>query len=399
MSKVVIIGAGASGIVAALQASKNKNNEVILIDGNNRCGKKLLITGNGKCNFWNDDIDIKNYFTSELELASSILSNQEEVLNYLYSIGIYPKTKNGYFYPASGLAASIREIFEKELNRSLVKLKYNTRVIDIEKYNDNYKIKTEQEIIIADKLIIATGSKAFPKTGSEGFGYNIATKFGHNIMPVLPALTGLLSDNKNIKEWSGVRTDSLLKLYIDNKYITEELGEIQLTENGVSGICTFNISGLVSKALYDKRNVVVKINFLPWINNIEEFISKRNIDLKDRTIEELLESILNYKLTNVILTNAHIDKNSYWNKLNDVKKESLINNIKNFELNITSTNSFEKAQVCTGGISLKEVNNNLESIYNKNLYFCGEILDVDGKCGGFNLAFAFITGYIVGKNV
>ena len=181
MSKVIVIGAGASGIIAALKASDN--NKVILIDGNDKCGKKILVTGNGKCNYWNEDISINNYYTSDRNLLNNILQKNKEVLYYLDSIGIYPKIKNGYYYPYSGIAASIREIFEKELIRKKIKTLYNTKVINIEKNDDSYLVITNNEKIYADKLIIATGSKASPKTGSDGFGYDIAKQFGHKIRP------------------------------------------------------------------------------------------------------------------------------------------------------------------------------------------------------------------------
>lgn len=396
MSKIVVIGAGASGIIASLKASVN--NEVILIDSNSQCGKKLLITGNGKCNYWNEDIDIKNYFTSDNKLLEKILERNTKVLNYLENLGIYPKIKNGYYYPASGLAASIREIFSKEIEKSNIKTMYNTKVINVEKDNNKFIVTTTNEKIVCDKVIIATGSKASPKTGSQGFGYDLAKSFGHTINPVLPALTGLKT-NKNIKEWAGVRCDVKLSLYGDNKLLKEESGEIQLTEDGISGICTFNISSLISKNLYNNKNVVVKINFVPDIENFYDFFDNRNNKLSNRTIEELLESILNYKLTNVILKKSKIKKDNYWNNLNKEEKQALVSNINNFELSISDTNSFDKAQVCTGGVPLNEVNENMESIYINNLYLIGELLDVDGKCGGFNLAFAFITGYIVGENI
>ena len=174
MSKVVVIGAGASGIIAALKASVN--NEVILIDGNDKCGKKLLVTGNGKCNYWNEDININNYYTSDDDKLNNILKYSNEVLDYLYSIGIYPKVKNGYYYPMSGMASSIREIFDKELKRNNIITKYNSKVLDVKKENEVYKVILDNEIIYTDKLIIATGSKAYPKTGSEGFGYILMIK-------------------------------------------------------------------------------------------------------------------------------------------------------------------------------------------------------------------------------
>jgi len=396
MSKVAVIGAGAAGIIAALKAS-NKN-EVILIDGNNKCGKKLLVTGNGKCNYWNEEVGVQKYYASDFKLLENILKKDKETLDFLSAIGIYPKIKNGYFYPASGTAQSIREIFEKEIERNKIKTLYNTRVKDIEKDNEKFIIITDNEKISVDKIIIATGSKACPKTGSDGFGYYIAKKFGHKINPVLPALTSLKT-NDNIKDWAGIRTEVKLNLYINNKLIKEEGGEIQLTEEGISGICTFNLSGLVTRAVYDQEDVKIKINFFPYIDNFYDFFNERNDKIKNRTIEELLESLLNYKLTAIILKKSQIQKNCYWHELNEDKKKLLCKNIESFEIIINDYNSYDKAQVCTGGIPLDEINANMESIYVPNLYFVGEILDVDGKCGGFNLAFAFITGYIVGLGV
>ena len=240
MSKVVVIGAGASGIIAALKASEN--NEVILIDGNDKCGKKLLITGNGKCNYWNEFISLDKYNTDNFDKLDKILSKKEDVLNYLYKIGIYPKVKNGYFYPASGLATSVRELFEKEIERKNILTKYNTLVKDIYKENDKFVICTDTDKIYADKIILATGSKAYPKTGSNGFGYEILNKLGHRINPILPALTSLKTDEM-VKEWAGVRTDVSLKLYVDNKLTKEESGDIQLTEEELKGLIKDNPSG------------------------------------------------------------------------------------------------------------------------------------------------------------
>lgn len=397
MSKVVVIGAGPSGIIAGLKAKEN--NEVILIDGNDRCGKKILVTGNGKCNYWNEDIDIKNYYTDDYERLTKILLYKDHVLNYLDSLGMYPKIKNGYFYPLSGLAASIREILEKNLDKSNIKTMYNTKVLEVKKENIKFIITTNNGILNCDKLVIATGSKAAPKTGSDGFGYEIAKKFNHKVNPVLPSLVSLKSDNKNIKEWAGVRCDVNLSLYVNDELIKEEFGEIQLTEDGISGICIFNISSIVARSLYNKNKVKVKINFVPSINDFQKFIENRNKLLIDFNISELLESVLNYKLTSVILKKSNIDKNTYYNKLSEDEKKLLTNNIISFELEINDTNTFDKAQVCTGGISLKEINEDMSSIFDNNLYFIGECLDVDGICGGFNLAFAFITGFIVGDKI
>lgn len=397
MSKVVVIGAGASGVIASLKAQEN--NEVILVDGNDKCGKKILITGNGKCNYWNENITINNYYTDDYVNLSKILFKENEVLNYLDILGIYPKIKNGCYYPMSLTASSIREILEKNINKSNIKTMYNTKVIDIKKDNNKFLVVTDKEEIKCDKVIIATGSKASPKTGSDGFGYEIAKKFNHKVNPILPSLVGLKSNNKCTKEWAGVRCDARLMIFVNNEPIKDEYGEIQLTSDGISGICTFNLSSIASRNLYSNNKVKVKINFVPNIAYFHEFLDKRCKSLPNFTISEILESIINYKLLNVILNASKIDKNSYYNELLDKDKKRLIKNICNFELEINDTNSFDKAQVCTGGVLLKEINYDMSSIYDSNLYFTGEVLDVDGICGGFNLAFAFITGFIAGDSI
>lgn len=400
MKKIAIIGAGASGIIAALKASEK--NQVILIDGNDKCGKKILLTGNGRCNYWNEDISLEQYETDAKEALGEILSeeNKNETLSFLDSIGIYPKVKNGYYYPFSNQAASIREILDKEIKNRNIEVKYGNKVKEVTKQNDSFVIILENnEKIYADKVVVATGSKAYPKTGSDGFGYEIADSFGHNINMVVPALTQLKANEKFLKDWENVRCDAKISLFVDGQNLKEDVGEIQLTANGISGICVFNISGLASKNISFGKRVEVEINFLPNLeNNFYAWISDRVNKMPEKTIEEVLESIFNYKLMFVLLKQANISKDKKWNELNENGKKALCDKIEHFRLNIIDTESFDKAQVCTGGVSLTEINPaTFESKLVPNLYFVGEVLDVDGKCGGFNLAFAWISGYLAGR--
>lgn len=402
MSIVAVIGAGASGIIAALKASRN--NQVILIDGNDRCGKKILLTGNGRCNYWNSDVSLNNYETDSSEKLKNILSeeNKAETLEYLDSIGLYPKIKNGYYYPYSNQAASVREILEKEIKKSKIDLKFGVKVKEVTKANDKFTIVLENnEKIHADKVIIATGSKAYPKTGSDGLGYDIAKKFGHKVNSVTPALTQLFAKEKFLKDWENVRCDAKVSLLVDGKIVKEDTGEIQLTANGISGICTFNISGLASKSLLEGKKVEIIINFMPQLEGeLYNWLDDRARRMKNKTIEEILESIFNYKLMFVLLKLANISKDKKWSELSENNKKDLCDKIEKFKLNVTGTDSFDKAQVCTGGVPLSEINPvSFESNIIHNLYFVGEVLDVDGKCGGFNLAFAWISGYIAGRGV
>jgi len=395
LSKVVVIGAGASGVISSIIASKK--HDVILLEGTDKVLKKILLTGNGRCNYWNSDINTDKYNTDNVDVLESILTNKEEVLEFLNSIGIVPKIKNGYYYPYSNSASSVREILVRELEKRNVKIKTNFKVEKIEKINDKFFIYSEKEKIEADKVILSTGSKAFPKTGSDGTGYILASSLSHSVNNIYPALTSLITPSRY--DWAGVRVDSKLSLFIEGEKITDEIGEVQLTENGISGICTFNISSKASKNL-DKK-VLVKINFLPFLEeSFYDWFSRRNEFIKNSTIEELLESIFPYKLMFTIFKVSNIDRNSKWDDLTELQKRELASTIENFELRIIDTSSFDKAQVCTGGVSLNEINQStMGSKIVDDLYITGELLDVDGICGGFNLAFAFITGYLAGLGV
>ena len=400
MSKVVVIGGGAAGMIAAIQAAIN--HEVILLETNDKCGKKILLTGNGKCNYWNSDIQVTNYNTDDMASLESIISdnNQKEVLLFLEKIGIYPKIKNGYYYPYSNQASSVRTLLLNEIVRRNVKVVYESKVENIFKEDVNFVVKTLDREFVCDKVILATGSKACPKTGSDGSGYDLASSLGHHINLVTPSLVQLKGKESFFKEWDGVRCDSKLSLFIDGKIVREEVGEIQLTDYGISGICTFNISGLATKNLELNKRIFVRINFLPNIDNFYNWFTKRNISIPKYTIEELLESILPYKLMFVLLNKSGVNRDDFWDNLSENKKRKLASMIENFELEIIDYHSFDRAQVATGGVSLKEVDSStMESSIVSGLYLVGELLDVDGKCGGFNLAFAFISGYLAGKGV
>lgn len=407
MKNVIVIGAGASGLIAAICA-KSKGNNVILLEKNEICGKKILATGNGRCNFWNEDQRLEHYRSSNFEKIEKIINNKnrEEILKFFEKIGIEPKIKNGYYYPNSNQAISIKKALELEAQKQNVIIKTDSEVVDLKKEKDDFKVilKNGQEII-SNSVILATGSKAAPKTGSDGIGYQICKKFNHTIVKPLPALVQLKADGKFLKDWEGIRTDVLVKLYENDKKIGEEIGEIQLTNYGISGICVFNLSGRVSRGLNDNKKETVKINFLNSLNinlpkDFIEWMNKRNLLVKDRSIFELLEGVLNYKLVNVLLKKSKINNNMKWEELSLSSKNDLSENITSFKLEIIGTNSFDKAQVCSGGIPLNEIDvNDMQSLKVKGLYIIGELLDVDGDCGGYNLEWAWITGMIAGSRV
>lgn len=397
MKKVVVVGCGASGIIASIFASSN--NEVIVLERNSSPLKKLLLTGNGKCNYFNENQSISNYNSSNIDLLEKIISqnNIERVLSFFDRIGIVPKIKNGYYYPYSNLSNSIKEALLKEASLKGVKIKTDYLVKNIEKINNKFIINNEIE---CDYVILSTGSKACPKTGSDGIGYEILKKFGHNIVKVLPALTQVIGNKSYFKDWAGIRVDSKISLYENNKYICSQVGELQLTKTGLSGICIFNLSSKIKRGLDKGYREDISINFLPFVNDIESFLEDRNNKVKRRTIIELLEGLINYKLVKIILKECKIDENKYYEELNEKEKNSLFNNLVNFKVNIIDTNDFENSQVCSGGIPLTEINiNTMESTIVEGLFIIGELLDIDGLCGGYNLTIAWITGILAGTYV
>ena len=404
MKEVIVIGGGASGLVAAIYASK-AGAKVTILEKNKVLGKKILITGNGKCNYWNDNQEIKNYHSKNKEILERIItkSNQQEILNLFDSLGIIPKIKDGYYYPYSNQSTSIQTALIKEAELQGVEIITETEVTSIQKDNNIFDIKTNNGIYKCNKIILATGSKACPKTGSDGIGYGLAKSFGHSIIEPLPALVQLKASAKYLKEWHGIRADVCVSLIENNLIIDSQVGEVQLTDYGVSGICIFCLSGQVSRGLYQNKKEQILINFLyPFnITNKEEFITwmnNRNNKVLNRSISDLLDGILNYKLINLILKISKIDRNKYWNDLTKKEKELLGTNLTNFILDIIGTNSFDFAQVCTGGIPLTEINpSTMESKKIEGLYIIGELLDVDGDCGGYNLTNAWITGYLAGS--
>lgn len=401
MNKIIIVGGGASGLICAITAARN-NNDVTIIERNNTCGKKILVTGNGKCNYWNDDQEITHYHSSNENVLDKIITseNKNKVLNFFGSIGIIPKVKDGYYYPYSSLAASIQYALLKEAEVLGVKFIYNMTVDEIKKKDNQFVINNS---IICDKLVLATGSKACPKTGSDGSGYDLVKSLGHKLVPVLPTLVQLVGEESYFKIWNGIRTQANVSLYVDNKLVKSEEGELQLTDYGISGICVFNISRYASIGLYNNNEVHVNINFAPWFKGDENdfviFMNNRNERMKNRKIYELLEGFLNYKLVDVMLKINKIDKELQWNELKEQEKINIAKSVLSFYLNITNTNSFDKAQVCSGGVSLDEINlMTMESKLVNNLYIIGELLDVDGDCGGYNLGFAWISGMIAGES-
>lgn len=397
--KVVVIGGGASGLIAAIKASEYA--DVTIIDGNNKLGKKILITGNGRCNFWNESINISKYNKEASSFLNEILKSKDEVYDFLIKkLGITPISKDGYIYPYSKTAASVLSSLMNEVKKRNINILYDLKVTSI-KIEESYITLTlsDNTTLRVDKVIVATGSKAASKTGSDGSGYELLKNLGIKIDEVTPSLVPLFIRDDVKHFWSGVRANARVSFYEGSSLVKEEIGEIQLTENGISGIVTFNISGLASSYLSSNKDFSVIIDFLPEVDDARSFLDNKSEEMNSNNLEELFETIFNYKLLSGILRRANLKKDDSWNNLNDNEKNILIDAIKRFKVNVVGTDSFDKAQICHGGVSLDEIDYTFSLKKYNNIKVVGEILNVDGDCGGYNLAFAFISGYIGGSSI
>lgn len=383
--KIIIIGSGASGLAAGISLLRC-GYDVTILERNNISGKKLLLTGAGRCNFFNSDQNIIHYHSSDKDILAKIITsdNIHLVEDFITSLGIVPKVKDGYYYPFANQAYNMKELLERTYLDLGGKIKYNYLVEKIEKKNSLFLIN---DTISCDKLILATGSKAYKMTGSDGIGYQLAKKFNHHIVKVLPSLTSLITREKiNLK---GVRVDAKVTLYEDGVKVREELGQVQFTDYGLSGICIFNLSYYAVKGLNKNKKEVITIDLMPFMDKVS---------FKNKKVYDLLLGFLPNKMIDYILKTLDISKDVYYEDLSNDKKQELTKILKEMEFNITSYKEFDFSQVCSGGVSLREINPlTMESIFVKNLYIIGELLDVNGDCGGYNLTFAFLTGILTSR--
>jgi len=430
MMKVGIIGCGAAGMMAAYSASNN-GHDVIVFEHGLKPGKKILATGNGKCNFTNANISEENYNNDGRSLFSNVYSKltNEDTINLFEEIGISPYLKNGYYYPRSEQASSVVTCLNNAIISNNVKIIYECNIKCIEK-NDtveeivntitknptnktanksanksiHFILHTDKGIYEVDKLIIAAGSNISEKTGSDGSGFIFAKEFGHTIKEPVPALCGLKCKGADFKKVSGVRCQANVALFIDKKHIKSDNGELQLTDYGISGIPVFQISADALRGNLEKRNVSVLIDLMPEVKNeniVKELLINRRNQIKNTSIESFFDGLFNYKIGNMIfdqikdnpLRNIEIKKCA---DISDKVIDEMAFLIKNFNVEVIGHRGFENAQVCSGGVLCSELKNTLESKLCDGLYFAGEIIDVNGDCGGYNLQWAWSSGYVAG---
>ncbi len=397
--QVIIVGAGASGLAAAIQAAR-QGASVTILEHTAKPGKKLLSTGNGKCNLTNLMTPDGAYRGGQQEFIKKVLDHVtvEQTLEFFQDLGLVLTDRNGYVYPNSGQAASVLEALLFELDHLGVSIVTDCNVEEIRK---DLSLITSKGKKKADAVILAAGSMAAPKTGSDGSGYQLARALGHRIVKPLPALVQLKCREKWYKLAAGVRTEASVTLKIDGKTAAADRGELQFTDYGISGIPVFQISRFAARGINTGRQVTAELDLLPSMdfNSTRQFLSERAKRFSYRPAVEFLNGVLNHKLARILLKEAGISEKGFVKDITNIQIKKLTSALKGLETEILSANSFDQAQVCSGGIDTRDVDSNtMESKLVNGLYLAGEILDVDGICGGYNLQWAWSCGILAGTN-
>lgn len=402
--KVAVIGAGPSGMTAAITAAKY-GGEVTLFEREERVGRKILSTGNGKCNLGNLDFSMEKYYCRDKEKLEKIFRvfSVWDSISFFESMGLMIRDKNGYLYPYSEQASAVLDVLRMELVRQKVTVRTGDGIRKARFISgaEAFELTDDAgENHSFEKLIVACGSPASLKKGEGMTGYQLAEHFGHKVERRLPGLVQLRSDEGFIKALGGVRCQAGVRLLIDGEEKAAETGELQFTDYGVSGIPVFQMSRIAAGAIEDEKNVEVMVDFFP---DQEEkafaWMARLRFETQgDKTLEDYMTGLLNKKVNMVLIKRFGLKpgmsaKEAGWEKIWELMQGG-----RQFPVHISSANSMENAQVCAGGVVLEQISTELESELVKGLYFAGELLDVDGKCGGYNLQWAFTSGYVAGRN-
>ena len=399
--KIAVIGGGASGLTAAIAAARN-GAEVTICEKLNRVGKKILATGNGRCNYTNMNLSKECYHSNNLNFVEEVMKffNLDKTLVFFEDLGILPYVdESGKVYPNSLQASSVLDVLRYELKRHKVKEVTDFNVTALRKSKDKFSI-IGNDTITADRVILATGGKASPQLGSDGKGYELAKSLGHEIIEPFPALVQLKLSGKYFKRIAGIKFDGIVKAYAGDRLIREEEGEILFTDYGISGPPILQVSRKVIEELNKKNKPFLNIDMFPGYSKLKlyDILQDRFRRISYKTIEESMIGFINKKLIPVVFYEAGFeDLNKICGKLNKKEIYKIIDILKEWKFEVIGHNSWQQAQSTAGGIKLSEVNpKTLESLKVKGLYFAGEILDVDGDCGGFNLQWAWSSGYTAG---
>lgn len=402
---VIVVGGGASGMMAAIAARRQGAN-VTILERNPRIGKKILATGNGRCNFTNVNADITHYHGNNYKFAYTALSkfSTNETIDFFEALGITHKIEeNGKVFPMSDQASSILDVLMYELNKIGVHIICDAYVTEIIHKNGLFEIQINNgSTLQADKVVIAAGGKAMPSTGSDGNGFELAQKLGHTIIDIFPGLVQLKLEGSFFKQIEGVKLVGTAELLYNNKSAATDRGDILFANYGVSGPPILQISRKAGELIRENKEAILKITIMDMISKeeLKKLVASRFEKGPEKTVEFSLVGLVNKRLIPVLLKAAGIGNlKCPVANLSAKEHEKIINILTDWRFRVTGTKSWPSAQVTAGGVATDEINQNtMESKIVKGLFLAGEIIDIDGQCGGFNLQWAWSSGFIAGQN-
>ncbi|MBE5831673.1 MAG: aminoacetone oxidase family FAD-binding enzyme [Butyrivibrio sp.] len=400
--KVIVLGGGASGMCAAVYAARN-GAEVTIIEKNTQLGKKLSMTGNGRCNLSNLDMNEKMYNAAAEKRMKQWLSvyGVLDVINFVKSLGIVIKSEDGYLYPISGQASTVVDAFKNELKRLEVKVVYGeqAKAVNVIEAAEKYEVITNINSYEADRVIIATGGLSGAKsTMSTGDGYYICKKLGLSVKDTYPALVGFKTAEDEIMPENGVRCTAEISFLLGSEVIAREYGELQLTKDGISGIPVMQASGKVVRFLAEGKPIFASINFFPDYDE-DDYLSleKEMLRLRDdRSLAEFLNGYHNSQINEMIIKRTKMGRSMKMKNISESMVRSIFDNYRNYKIRLSDSYGYQLSQVTSGGVSLGDIRDDMTIVSDNGIFVVGELLDVDGRCGGYNLQWAFTSGAIAG---
>lgn len=402
--KVAVIGAGAAGMTAAIAAAEN-GAEVSLFEKNDRVGKKILATGNGKCNLSNLHFSMQEYYCCDKEKLLHIFQqfSVTDTLHYFEEMGLMLREKNGYVYPYSEQASAVLDVLRTQLQLRKVRVVADSEITSVtyKKSQGSFYIKNSfGKSECFQRIILACGSPASLRRGEGMSGYQLAQQMGHRMKKVVPGLVQLKSEDSFMKALSGVRCQAGITLFVQGEAVATEKGEVQFTDFGVSGIPVFQLSRTAAYAFEQKKEVVLQVNFFTDVeeNDYWDRAKRRFHKHQTLTLEEFLTGTANKKINMVMIKRVGLKPNEKVAEIGWRAISELMKLYRHFSISLCQANTFEKAQICAGGVDFSQITSEMESQIVKGLFFAGEMVDVDGKCGGYNLQWAWTSGYLAGKN-
>lgn len=407
-NKIAIIGGGASGMIAAIIASRNGAG-ITIYERMNRIGRKILATGNGRCNLTNVNLkweDLQCIHGNDIELAGHILKQftVEETIDFFEALGIAHKIEeDGKVFPMSDQASSVLDVLRYELEKSGVEVICDTEIKEINGSKDKFTIADSNGAeYTADRIIMATGGRSNPNLGSNGSGYRLAEQLGHSIIRPFPSLVQLKLEAPFLKAIKGVKFDGTVSINIDGNILRKEKGEILFMDYGISGPPILQLSRTAIKALENNKQPVIEVDMFPGYDykRLLDLINLRFSFQYDRPLDFSFVGLINKRLIPIILKESKIHNvNRTCSEVSNKEIEQITKLLKCWQFRVIGSQSWMHSQVTAGGVSSKDIcPNTLESKIVPNIYFAGELLDIDGDCGGFNLQWAWSSGYVAGTH-